>query len=153
MQWQIVMVSVMLLFGGAVGVAELRRRTKPEQQRIAECEQRYFTRAEPRVEVGGYEANLKSEPLARLALRHGYELERTEVRGAPAQLRAVKYHFVLRGPEAKPAPFLPESPDYASYMGWETARRRRVRRFYAAFYSALIALVGVLVMVALEVVP
>lgn len=66
MQWQIVMVAAMLLIGGAVGFAELRRRAKPEQQRITEARQRFFAGEQPRVEVRAHEANLKSEPLVRL---------------------------------------------------------------------------------------
>ncbi|MGN9761242.1 hypothetical protein [Streptomyces sp. SD31] len=143
MQWEMVMVCVMLLIVAAIGVAELRRRTKPEQQRISEAEQRFFAAAEPRVEVGASEANLKSEPLVRLALRHGYELERTGRRGA-GPMKDSTYHFVLRGSEAKPAPFLPESPEYESYMRWEAARRRKLRRFYVVFYAGLIAILGLL---------
>lgn len=147
MQWQIVLVSGMLLLGVAVGVAGLKRRTKPEQQRIAEAEQSFFLGAKPRVEVGGYEANLKREPLTRLALRHGYELERTELRGA-GQMKSLKYHFVLRGSDARPAPFLPESPDHDAYMRWEMARNRKVRRYYAVVSAVLISIVGLLAVVA-----
>jgi hypothetical protein len=143
-QWQIVMVFVLLLIVAAIGVAELRRRRKPEQQRIAEAEQRFFAGMEPRVEVGASEANLKSEPLARLALRHGYELERTGRRGAGA-MKELTYHFVQRCPEAKPAPFLPESPEYESYIRWEAARKRKLRRFYVVVYAGLIGVLGLLV--------
>ncbi|WP_328878856.1 hypothetical protein [Streptomyces sp. NBC_00299] len=145
MQWQIVMVAAMLLIGGAVGFAELRRRAKPEQQRITEARLRFFAGEQPRVEVRAHEANLKSEPLVRLALQHGYELERTERGGAPGFMRELKYHFVLRGPDAQPASFMPESPDYAAYMRWEATRNRRIRRFYAV----LIGVVGLLIVVTL----
>ncbi|MER5937487.1 hypothetical protein ABT121_09230 [Streptomyces sp. NPDC001928] len=147
MQWQVFMVSVMLLIGAVVGAAELKRRRKPEQQRIKEAEQRFFIGSEPSIEVGAYEANLKSEPLTRLALMHGYELERTERSGAAGYTRSLKYHFVLRGTEAEPAPFMPESPHYESYMRWETARKQKVRRFYIVLCAVFLAVVGLLWMV------
>ncbi len=125
-------------------------RRKPDQQRIAEAEQRFFAEAQPEVEVDLPEANLKREPLTRLALQHGYELERAEKRGSPGSLSSIKYHFVLRGPEAKPPPFLPESHEHEAYKRWETARERRIRLFYAKFYGALIVVVGVLVVFAVR---
>ncbi|MGP3981244.1 hypothetical protein [Streptomyces sp. KR80] len=139
--WQVVIVAVGLLFLIVGGFSGWRRRSRPEEQRIAEAEQRFFVEAGPSVEIDSTEANLKSEPLTHLALQHGYELDRTEQRRV-GYFRTLKYHFVFRGPDAKPAPYLPESPQYGAYMRWEARQRQRTLRIAVVVWLILAVLVG-----------